>query len=96
MTRPANEAEIAEVSGIIAKLLPIKSLVSRDYIHDLVTNEPKRYPALMALPVRMRLKIIAEVMNQRFFLWNQAAQKPRGKVWMLTTEKKTEVQFASC
>lgn len=96
MTRPANEAEIAEVSGIISNLLPVKSLVSRDYIHDLITDEPKCYPALMALPVHMRLGIIAKVMNQRFFLWNQAAQKPRGKVWMLTPEKKTEVQCASC
>ena len=95
MTRAATPEETAEVTNLIAEIFPNKTLISRDCILDLIEATPDKYPAIMANQGRLRFEIVTRVMNQRYVLWNQTAQKPRGRVWVLNNQKQG-VACVSC
>ena len=96
MTRPPNETERTEINGLIDSLMFKRTLVSRDFINDILTENADTFPAMRAHEQRRRLEMITAIMNQRFCLWNQTGRKPQGKVWMLNSEKQAGVYCVIC
>lgn len=86
---------MAEVQALILSLMDQRTMISRGYIEDAITANPDRFPEMSSLPVLIRRDIISQIMNQRFHLLNQTAQRPKAKVWVLNSPKQG-VACVSC
>ena len=95
MTRSPTPPEVAEVQALILSLMDQRTVISRGYIEDAIAAEPDRFPELSSIPILIRRDMISQIMNRRFYLLNQTAQRPKSRVWVLNSPKQ-EVACVSC